>query len=136
MNITITKTDPIIMVDDNEADRVIAERCYHKSMLQNPFMTFSEGTEFLAYMDSVLIHEALMPALVLLDLNMPKLDGFELLGFIRQHSEFSHVPILVMLTNSNNPKDLMRSTEMGANGFQVKPLHVADYVTFFNSFGE
>ena len=136
MNIIMTKANPIIMVDDSAADRLIAKRCYDKSVLQNPFMTFSEGHEFLTHMDSVLIHEAPMPALVLLDLNMPKLDGFEVLGFIRQHPEFTHAPLIVMLTNTDNPKDLKRSMDMGANRFQTKPFHVADYVAFFDSFGE
>jgi CheY-like chemotaxis protein len=133
MNITIPNTDPIIMIDDRDADRHIAQWCYQKSSLQNPFMMFSEGTTFLAHMNSVLTHEAPMPALILVDLNMPQIDGFELLALIRQHPEFAHVPIVV-LTTTDNPKDVRRSMEMGANGFQTKPFHVADYISFFNSF--
>ncbi|MGE0474856.1 MAG: response regulator [Nitrospirales bacterium] len=134
MNITITTNDPIIMVDDSETDQLIAKRCYQKSVLQNPFLPFSDGPTFLSHMDSVLRQETPMPALVLLDLNMPQMDGFEVLASVRQHQEFTHVPILVILTNSDNPKDADRSLAMGANGFQVKPLYVANYIDFFNSF--
>ncbi|MGD9853279.1 MAG: response regulator [Nitrospirales bacterium] len=133
MSVTIMTNDPIIMVDDNETDQLIAKRCYQKSLLRNPFLTFSEGQDFLTYMDSVLTNEAPMPALVLLDLNMPVMDGFEVLRSIRSNQAFSHLPILVMLSNSDNPNDADRSITLGANGFQVKPLQAAEFIAFFNS---
>ncbi|GJL67459.1 MAG: response regulator [Nitrospirales bacterium] len=133
MDTMIATNDPIIMVDDSETDQLIAKRCYQKSILQNPFLTFFDGPTFLSHMDSVLHKEAPIPALVLLDLNMPIMNGFEVLTSIRQHQVFTHVPILLMFSNSDNPKDTERSIALGANGFQVKPTHVADFVAFFNS---
>jgi two-component system, response regulator len=136
MNITIATNDPIIMVDDSEAEQRMVKHCYQKSVLQNPFLTFSEGPKFLVYMDSVLSKETPMPALVLLDLNMPVMDGIEVLKSIRQHQEFIHEPRIVILTNSDNPRDADRSMEMGATSFQIKPFHMADYTAFFNAFRE
>ena len=133
MKVTVTTDEPIIMVDDSETDQLIAKRCYQKSILQNSFLTFSEGPTFLSYMDSVSTNQAPMPALVLLDLNMPIMDGFEVLKSIRSRHEFAHLPNLLILTNSDNPKDADRSRALGANGFHVKPLQAAEFIAFFNS---
>jgi CheY-like chemotaxis protein len=74
-----------------------------------------------------------MPAVVLLDINMPGLDGFEVLQRIREREAFAQLPVIMMLTNSDNPRDIERAAELGANGFQTKPATMKEYVRFFDS---
>lgn len=121
------------MVDDSEADLDIARRLYDRSILRNPFLTFLSGTEFLEYMAQVKLGEKTLPAMVLMDLNMPALDGFEIVERVRQEREFSQIPIIVVLSNSDSPRDMEEATEVGADGFQTKDLDIKAYVEFFNS---
>jgi CheY-like chemotaxis protein len=124
--------NPIIMVDDNEGDLYIAERYYEKSKLSNPFMLMRDGPSLLDYLISVEAGREPMPVLVLLDINMPGMDGFEVLSEVRSRRTFSDMPVIMMLTNSDNPRDVERSEELGADGFQTKPMRMEDYLTFFN----
>jgi CheY-like chemotaxis protein len=118
--------NPIIMVDDNEGDLYIAERYYEKSKLSNPFMLMRDGPSLLDYLISVEAGREPMPVLVLLDINMPGMDGFEVLSRVRSRRAFSDMPIIMMLTNSDNPRDVERSEELGADGFQTKPMRMED----------
>jgi len=124
---------PVVLVDDSADDILIARRCYRRSGLSNPFITFDGGRALLAYLDSVALGEASMPALLLLDINMPDIDGFESLRTIRSREPFRELPVVMMLTNSDDPRDRDRAAEAGASGLQVKPTRMKDYVEFFAS---
>tara|TARA_R100000027_G_scaffold52103_5_gene40886 strand:- start:2940 stop:3314 length:375 start_codon:yes stop_codon:yes gene_type:complete len=121
------------MVDDNPIDVTIARRVYERSELPNPFITFSGGAEFLEYLELVKTGEAETPAIVLLDINMPVMNGFETVQNIRKQNEFSHIPVIIMFTNSDDPADMERAIELGANGFQTKYFEIEKYTEFFNS---
>lgn len=121
---------PIIMVDDNETDLDIGRRFYQYSKLENPFLTFSSGTELLEHLAKVEQGEEPFPAVVLLDVNMPQLSGFETLARIREKDVFGKVPVVVMLTNSDNPQDIQRSLDLGADGYQAKHFEVDRFVEF------
>lgn len=137
MDTTIQDTSPIIIVDDNDGDRYIASRYYEKSDLQRPFVPMTEGQALLAYLDAVEGGQEPMPALILLDINMPGMDGFEVLAEVRSRPMFRAAPpVIMMLTNSDNPYDISKAKELGANGFQTKPLWMDDYIAFFNSLTE
>jgi CheY-like chemotaxis protein len=131
--VKIESTDPIVLVDDSDDDALIARTCYEEAKLANPFVVLRGGRELLAHLDGVAAGTVPMPALVLLDINMPEMDGFEVLAAIRRRAEFTRVPIIMMLTNSDDPRDVARSAALGADGFQVKPFLLADYVAFFAS---
>lgn len=121
------------MVDDNPDDRMVAERCYRRSRHKLPFLQLTSGDALLEYLEGVASGERPMPALVLLDINMPGLNGFEALEQVRQQEIFREVPVVMMLTNSDNPDDIRRSRELGASDFFVKPMRLADYVQFFEN---
>lgn len=124
---------PIVMVDDSPDDILIARRCYRRAGLPNPFVTLDGGTALLALLDEVEVGEAPMPALVLLDINMPDINGFEALAKVRAKAAFRELPVVMMLTNSDDPRDRDRALENGASGLQIKPTRVKDYVAFFAS---
>lgn len=138
MSVTIPadETGPIVMVDDSADDILIARRCHRKSGLTNAFVALDGGLELLAYLDEVEGGAEPMPAVVLLDINMPDLNGFEVLARVRGRSAFTNVPVIMMLTNSDDPRDVRRAVDGGASGLQVKPTRVREYVAFFGSLSE
>ncbi len=129
----LNDVEPIAVVDDSLSDLTITKRVYERSELKNPLLTFSSGEAFLEYMSKVRDGQAPGPVMVLMDINMPSLNGFDTIRELRKHSEFSEIPIIVMLTNSDSESDVEKSFEVGANGFQTKDYNLARYIEFFNS---
>lgn len=129
----LTDAGPVLIVDDSESDVIVATGCYRRSKLDRELVVLTSGKELLDHLDGVLAGEREMPAVVLLDINMPGIDGFETLERIRSRPQFVNVPVILMLTNSDSPRDVERAKECGADGFQVKPLRMRDYVAFFDS---
>ena len=124
---------PVIMVDDNDSDLVLARFCYEDAKVPNPFVGMRSGGELLEYLDAVAAEGATMPAIVLLDINMPGMSGFEVLARTRARLEFQRAPVIVMLTHSDYPEDVAKARELGADGFRTKPCRVREYVEFFAS---
>lgn len=132
--IVIDAEGPIVMVDDSDIDRQIAESCLRKSSLEREFTGFDSGRAFFAYLEEVEAGRRELPALVLLDINMPEEDGFQVLRRLRAMPRYETVPVVVMLSHSDDPFDVEASRAHGASGFTTKPFEVADYVAFFDSF--
>ena len=133
--ITLEPDEPIVMVDDSDDDLMIAKMCYEDSELTNPFVALKSGPEALTYLEQVAKNQAPMPGVMLLDINMPGMDGFEVLKEIRRQERFRKIPVIMMLTNSDNPKDIAASKKFGADDFHNKPIQINDYIAFFNQFG-
>jgi CheY-like chemotaxis protein len=129
----IATDGPVVMVDDNDSDIVLARFCYEDAKVPNRFIGMHSGQELLEYLESVHKAEAAMPAIVLLDINMPGMNGFEVLARLRARDEFKSMPIIMMLTHSDYPEDMTKAHELGANGFQTKPFLVKEYVEFFGA---
>ncbi len=127
---------PLVMVDDNIDDIAIARECYADADISNPFLCLNGGQELIDYLRSVDEGQSMMPALVLLDINMPGMSGFEALRKIRRQEQFNVVPIIMMLTNSDNPRDIEVSRMFGANGFQTKFSDISRYIGFFQSLAD
>ncbi|MDQ8184805.1 response regulator [Pelagicoccus sp. SDUM812002] len=132
----VDTTRPIVMVDDNEIDLEIGRRLYAFANLENPFMALNSGHALLDHLEKVERDEEPCPAVVLLDVNMPQLNGFDTLKRVRQNEAFREVPVVVMFTNSDNPLDMERAAAMGANGYRLKQFEVDSFVTFLHSFFE
>ncbi|MEZ4371571.1 MAG: response regulator [Polyangiaceae bacterium] len=130
----LANDNAIVMVDDNDGDLFLAETCYARSQLRAPWLTFRSGRAFIAYLEQVKRGAESMPALVLLDINMPEMTGIEVLEQIRRDQFFDQLPIVCMLTSSSDPRDQARARSVGARGFFTKPSTTADYVALFNSF--
>jgi CheY-like chemotaxis protein len=75
------------------------------------------------------------PDLILLDLNMPKKDGWEALKEIKSHPDFRRIPV-VILTTSQNERDIAKSYDMGANSFMTKPSDFKDFIELVRTLGE
>ncbi len=110
----------VFIADDDEDD------CY---VLAKAFATYSPQCRLVFADDGSTLLEALSqsaaaPNLILLDLNMPRLDGFETLKVLRQHPTYQHTPV-VILTTSEAHQDRQRASELGANNFITKPINGA-----------
>ena len=112
----------ILIVDDNEDDVLLLEEAFKDAKLANSIHSVANGDEAIAYLRKVGrykdVHE---PGLVLLDINMPKKNGFEVLDEIKTDKSLCHIPI-IMLTTSSRDEDIIKSYQKGACTFVRKPV--------------
>ena len=116
-------TAVILVVEDREDDILVMKRAFAKAGLTNPVQVVRDGEEGIAYLSGEAKFanraEYPLPALVLLDLKLPKVDGFEVLDWIRRQEGIRGLPVIV-LTSSNEMRDVNRAYALGANSFFVK----------------
>lgn len=129
---SIKNGGPIILVDDDAEQHVLMKRCYELSNRSNELIFLSSAEACLQYLAKVSKKELPMPELILLDINMPGVDGFQTLKEIRKQEAFHELPV-IMLTASSSLQDKRKALELGANGYWSKPSHIADYIKFFTN---
>jgi CheY-like chemotaxis protein len=113
----------ILLVDDDEDDLFFARRALAKSDLPNNTFTVHDGIELMDYLNQTgqyTPENAPAPDLILLDLNMPKMNGTEALRAIRKQLKFAHIPI-ILFTTSSAEQDIKASYKLGANSYIKKP---------------
>lgn len=111
----------ILIVEDDDVTRFLMMRVIKKVVQQQPILTASNGQEALGVLNQVCATEV-CPKLILLDINMPVMDGFEFLSAL-QESPLASLPLkIVMLTSSANPLDVARANSYQVNGYLQKPL--------------
>lgn len=123
---------PLLLVEDNPRDLELTRSALAKCQLANPVVVARDGAEALDYVfarGAFADREEGDPAVVLLDLKLPKVDGLEVLTQIKSHAGMRKIPV-VMLTSSREEKDLVRSYDLGVNAFVVKPV---DFHAFFEA---
>jgi CheY-like chemotaxis protein len=115
----------ILLVEDNRDDVLLIRRAFERAAFGVRLLSVPTGMEAIAYLNGEHpYHERTrfpLPDLVLLDIKMPGTDGFEVLSWIRDQRQFSDLPV-VMLTSSDEIRDVNRAYQLGANSFLVKPL--------------
>jgi len=121
----------VLLVEDDLEDQALTRRAFQKSAFQAELKIVSDGQQALdyllqegAYADPV---HAPRPDLVLLDLNMPNVDGHGVLERMRSHIDLQGIPVVV-LTTSDQPRDVQRCYEMGCNSFITKPSDISAFV--------
>lgn len=123
------------MVDDDPLDLRIARRCHSRSGIERPLETFDGGDELLTYMQSVARGEAPRPALLLVDIRMPGIDGFEVVRRVRAQSAFADAPPIAMLTTSDLDEDRETAGEVGCAAYLVKPKNTQSFIELFRTMG-
>lgn len=124
-------TAPIAHIDDDKSILLIAERAYKKTGLSNEWLSFSDPQEFIDYMILCKLGKKTTPEVIFLDINMPVLNGFDVLEKIKNLEEFSDVPIFFMLTSSHDVSDKEKALNGGAKQFITKPKGLPYYVELF-----
>jgi CheY-like chemotaxis protein len=115
---------PILLVEDNPKDLELTIAALAKCQLANEIVVVRDGAEALDYLYSRGTYKDRMlgdPAVVLLDLKLPKVDGLEVLEKVKSDPLRRQIPI-VMLTSSREERDLVKSYQLGVNAFVVKPV--------------
>ena len=128
----MNKLRTILLAEDSPADAEMAIDALRDARLANPVVHVEDGVEV---MDYLLCRGAWakrsdgLPAVLLLDIKMPRMDGLEVLQQIRSHEAFNRLPV-VILSSSREESDLARSWDLGVNAYVVKPVDVDQ---FFNA---
>ena len=121
----------ILLVEDNPDDVELTKRAFERSKVANEIVTVSDGEEALAYLFATGRHAdreaAATPHVVLLDLNLPKINGLEVLRRMRADERTKRIPVVV-LTTSNEERDIIGSYDLGANSFVRKPVDFAQFL--------
>lgn len=132
--LTLVGDGPLVYVDDNEMDLVLLERCFSKSRLVDRYelICLDRVSALMELLDEVERGTRPCPSGVLLDINMPVQTGFDAVRLVRARPRFADVPILMMLTNSDSKSDIDQAFELGADGYQNKPMRMDDLVTFLD----
>ena len=121
---------PIILVDDDEDDRYIFQEGFVQAGCKNQFLQFETGNKFIDHLKKIPREE--FPSLVLLDLNMPIIDGREVLKTIKSSQLWNHIPVIVF-TTSKLDADRKTCYELGANCFISKPSGYQDVLSVTRS---
>jgi CheY-like chemotaxis protein len=120
-----------LLVEDDEDQVALIRRAFHKANIINPIQVARSGEEALVYLEGagpyVNREEFPLPKLVLLDLKMPGISGFDVLRWIRQQPALKQLRVVV-LTASNEIRDVNQAYQLGANSFLVKPVDFEDFV--------
>ena len=127
----------ILLVEDNKNDVELTLAALAENHLANEVIVTCDGVEALDYLfrrGKFKMRAAGNPAVVLLDLKLPKVDGMEVLKQLKADPELRTVPI-VMLTSSREEQDLVASYNLGVNAYVVKPVDFADFVQALNKLG-
>jgi CheY-like chemotaxis protein len=117
---------PILLVEDNPMDVDLTRRAFSRHNLANPLDIARDGQEAVDYVTRWKDGDAL-PAVILLDLKLPKLSGLEVLRAIRGHRQFTVVPV-VILTSSAEDRDIFEAYSLGANSYIVKPVDFDKFI--------
>jgi CheY-like chemotaxis protein len=128
---------PILLVEDNPNDLELTLVALGKSQLANEVIVARDGQEAIDYLTSAGDWKDRTPgnpAVILLDLKLPKIDGLEVLDMIRTNAALKSVPV-VMLTSSREEQDLIRSYELGVNAYVVKPVEFGEFVEAISDLG-
>ena len=128
----------ILLVEDSDADAEMTIDALRQAKLANPIVHVEDGVEALDYLFSRGEYKDKangVPAVVLLDIKMPRLDGIEVLREIRSAEKFKHVPV-VILSSSREETDLARSWDLGVNAYVVKPVNASQFFEAVQTLGQ
>jgi two-component system, response regulator len=130
---------PIVVADDDAADRYLIQQAFEDSGVEGEVHFLEDGQVLVEGLTRQLATSRVaerLPCLILLDLNMPRMNGRDALRIIKSHPELKGIPIVVM-TNSSNPDDVEGTYRDGANSYFTKPLSysgLVDLVTLLKTY--
>ena len=117
---------PILLVEDDQVDVMTVKRSFKELSVLNELIVAHHGEDALSYLNKP---KQGLPCVILLDINMPKMNGLELLGILKNHTVFKNIPV-IMLTSSKEQQDVDNSFDLGISGYILKPV---DYDQFISS---
>jgi CheY-like chemotaxis protein len=129
----------VLLVEDNPRDVRLTQRAFTQAGLPHELRVVRDGDEVLAYLQREGAYKepssAPRPDVILLDLNLPRMSGHEVLHFLKQDPRFRHMPIIV-LTTSGRPDDVRLAYEAGANAYLLKPVEFTRFTDIMGQLGK
>src|ERR1700761_5678501 len=116
----------ILLVEDNEGDILLTTEAFEESKIVNRITAIRDGKAAINFFEAITNKED-VPHLVLLDINLPKVNGHEVLMYIKNNNRYKSIPV-IMLTTSSSEKDILLSYKNYVNCYITKPIDVADFM--------
>ncbi|PTM48730.1 two-component system response regulator [Leptospira borgpetersenii serovar Javanica] len=129
----------ILVAEDDPDDRLLMRDGFRENNLNNPLHFVKDGEELFDFLQNRGEYSDTLkyprPGIILLDLNMPKMDGREVLKVIKSISEFKAIPVIV-ITTSREEEDMLETYDLGANSFIRKPVEFDAFMETIRTLGE
>jgi two-component system, chemotaxis family, response regulator Rcp1 len=127
------KNFDILIVEDNPADVYLIRECMSDKGIIPHLHIVNDGDEALRFLErKAPFADKPMPKLVILDLNLPKISGFQVLEFIKKDNRFKSIPVIILSTSSSS-NDIAQSYSLNANCYVVKPKDLEDFSRIVSS---
>lgn len=118
----------ILLAEDNQGDVLLIEEAFHEGRIVNSISTVNDGEKAIQYLKKEGSYsESTTPDLILLDVNMPRKNGHEVLKIIKNDETLKQIPV-IMLTTSSSEKDVLKSYKNHANCYITKPVEVDEFL--------
>ena len=128
----------ILLIEDNESDELLTVRALEKAQVGNEIVVVRDGEEALAYLFGTGAYAGRntnqLPTVALLDLNLPKIGGLDVLRRVRADDRTRHLPVVV-LTSSGEERDVVQSYQLGANAYVRKPVDFNEFAQATRALG-
>jgi CheY-like chemotaxis protein len=126
----------VLLVEDDPGDVLMTQEAFEEHKVRNKLNVVSDGEEALAYLKREGAHaDAPRPDLILLDLNLPRVDGREVLAVIKDDADLRRIPVVV-LTTSQADEDILRSYSLHANAYVTKPVDFERFIAVVRQIDE
>ncbi|MFB6394166.1 response regulator [Polymorphospora lycopeni] len=126
----------VLLVEDDPGDVLMTQEAFEEHKLRNRLQVVSDGAEALAYLRREGKYaDAVVPDLILLDLNLPRRDGREVLAEIKKDEQLCRIPVVV-LTTSQADEDILRSYQLHANAYVTKPVDFERFIAVVRQIDE
>ena len=127
------KTQHILLVEDNPADILLTMEAFKEGSIPHELNAVNDGVEAVLYLQRAGKYaDAVRPDIILLDINLPKKNGFEVLAEIKQDPDLKHIPV-IMLSTSGSKHDIRKAYELHANCYLMKPVELEDFFSVIRS---
>jgi CheY-like chemotaxis protein len=114
----------ILLVEDDEVDVMNVKRAFSKNNIKNPLFVAGNGVEALEMLENKIVP---LPRIIILDINMPKMNGIEFLKILRENEKLKNISVFVM-TTSNEDSDKIKAYNLNVAGYILKPLSFEKFV--------
>jgi two-component system, chemotaxis family, response regulator Rcp1 len=129
MTIRLGKPIEILLVEDSLGDVRLVQEALQEAKVRNHMIVMEDGEEALAFLyKKGKYAKSVTPGLVLLDLNLPKKNGFEVLQEVKADEKLKHIPVVV-LTTSQSEQDIVKSYDLNANAYVSKPVDLNQFLS-------
>lgn len=123
----------LLLIEDNEADVLLTREVFEEIDNTIKISVARDGAKAINYLSDVQHTKRELPQLILLDINLPKKNGFEVLKYIKSNEKLSKIPV-VMMTTSSSKYDIEKSIELGADGFFTKCSDLNEFEDMLRDF--